>query len=818
MGGAELQPQDVTLDNNESLINIEENDFQIDKNDAEKLQNFLDNLNLEEKQDNAEWPIKAPNLSPVINEIDSQVEKWALHDSIPNILEWVFNYLVSQQILNPKGEVLDINIQDQTKEKAQIFLTMLQKLQEYDLTDTENSFDQYQAELTIDKPWAWIVKVEVWFTGMISHLESIVWKNNEEPNEDIEPNEEEIVEDITIDKGQEQGPKTALITFLEDITDGNIGSKSIELFEQNTEIIKNLTAADLQNEQFKNSIKNYLDIDTNTIEIVQISSSWTEKYPKGTTYLEVTDEEGNIHEIIPWPQAEVNLQIIKHLTKTNKTQLLADHLISIQEDLSNRWKTAPDQFKNIQQTLQVYLTEQDRAKTYLTHIDNDQARKDNLNTITDPEHKSILESYTKIYDTLKEELQPKKPTLQDQVKNVTEQVEKQANEFREKRWDVIVQAADFFFGGKDGLLATLDERWIKVPRLTDKIKEQYQKEFAFSSDQQETFTKIVEWLPQDWEDNPFTQPFSTPKEAINKFFETNTQTEYLKVAKEQYENFSPKAIQQLIALYNKGNPNNTVEVKNFIDLNNKNEPTGIKGDSREQFQDILSSKTTQNLITQADQQINWYQKVGENYIYNMNPENFWSATDKNINSAKDVAQYMTAFLVAWDKDFKYVITENSLIDTNDQKEAQENPEEEFTKNLEELTKNIDDATINKADGYEYSNENDYQANILEPMSNLFTEDNYESLIEEIKKDPSTIKERLQKPINLQNLYIFENQIEDRNSDDETLWALKALTKPQITMSDDEKTIIAKENDNLQFQLNLTKDDKKIITKIEDTNA
>ena len=54
MGGAELQPQDVTLDNNESLINIEENDFQIDKNDAEKLQNFLDNLNLEEKQDNAE--------------------------------------------------------------------------------------------------------------------------------------------------------------------------------------------------------------------------------------------------------------------------------------------------------------------------------------------------------------------------------------------------------------------------------------------------------------------------------------------------------------------------------------------------------------------------------------------------------------------------------------------------------------------------------------------------------------------------------------------------------------------------------------------
>jgi hypothetical protein len=53
--------------------------------------------------------------------------------------------------LNRKGDVIDSNIPDQTKDEAQTFLTMLQKLQEYNQTNTENNFDTYQSDLAIDE-------------------------------------------------------------------------------------------------------------------------------------------------------------------------------------------------------------------------------------------------------------------------------------------------------------------------------------------------------------------------------------------------------------------------------------------------------------------------------------------------------------------------------------------------------------------------------------------------------------------------------------------------------------------------------------------
>lgn len=671
----------------------------------------------------------------------------------------------------------------------------------------------------------WEEKDDASFDTNITKINST---NTEEGNntniEDEEQSEEN--EKSKINKNVESEVKntekeiesTTLSKFLEDINEetDNLKEKAIELFEQNTDIRETLEEKHLSNEKLKTLIQKYLNTNEDFRIYIKIAEK-DSKYPKNLKYLGVIVNDGREYTVVPWPQEQINVMIIDHIIKDANwyPQFLAEHLKSMQGDLSNRWKNPAEQVKNIQQTLHVHLEDQDRAKAYLAHIDNKQARTDNLNnpSLTD-DQKSILESYNIIYDNLTKEIKPEErtETKEGQVKNLLE-----------KLWDFIVQGADLLFRGKDWLFAKLEGRWLKFPRVTDRVNEQYQKEFAFSTEQQETFTAILEWLPQDWTDNPFTKPFNTSKEAIDSFFESTTQTDYLNATKDQYENFSPKAVQKLITLYNKGNPNNTVEIKDFIKLNGKNEPTEINIDSRDKFTTILNSETTQNLITQADQQINWYQKVGENYIYNMNPENFWSATNKNINTAKDVAQYMTAFLVAWDKDFKYVITENSLIDTNDQKEAQENPEEEFTKNIEELTKNMDDTTINKAEGYKYSNDNvtDYQAKILQPISQLFSKDNYDLLVEEIKKDPSPIKERLQKSENFKNLFLFDNTLtnitKDQNSTRNTL---VGLTSTSISIDNDNNIIADSWNTAIgKFKLNPTDDtNKKIITKIEDTNA
>lgn len=125
--------------------------------------------------------------------------------------------------------------------------------------------------------------------------------------------------------------------------------------------------------------------------------------------------------------------IVNHLTETKNTELLAQHLTAIDGDASNRGTTASEQLKNIQEILGTYLKDQSRSTNYINNISNKDARQDLLNErqITDPSQRSILESYTTLYDNLYEEAKPK--TLQDQVKDVTEQVKEQANKFREQR-------------------------------------------------------------------------------------------------------------------------------------------------------------------------------------------------------------------------------------------------------------------------------------------------------------------------------------------------------------------------------------------------
>jgi chaperonin cofactor prefoldin len=66
------------------------------------------------------------------------------------------------------------------------------------------------------------------------------------------------------------------------------------------------------------------------------------------------------------------MDIINELVRQDSdesTERLAKHLKTIEKDMSNRGETQQEQVKNIQQTLHAHLKDQDRAKPYLTHID-----------------------------------------------------------------------------------------------------------------------------------------------------------------------------------------------------------------------------------------------------------------------------------------------------------------------------------------------------------------------------------------------------------------------------------------------------------------
>lgn len=123
----------------------------------------------------------------------------------------------------------------------------------------------------------------------------------------------------------------------------------------------------------------------------------------------------------------------------------------------------------------------------------------------------------------------------------------------------------------------------------------------------------------------------------------------------------------------------------------------------------------------------------------------------------------------------------------------ETQKEQFNKQLETIKENINQYQLSDTETYEYSKDNtaDYQTKVLQPISELFAEDNYDLLVKELKEnDDSTIKERLQNPENFKNLFLFENKLDNIKKNNNENWnTINAVESPSIKVNED-RVIIA----------------------------